>query len=101
MLKPVLLFFTIYFVLISCEKARFDNYRVYRVWIENPEQLRLLQELENYQDGLSFFEAPVPSRDTAEIVVPPHKFADITELFVKYKLKSEIKISNLQRYFLL
>lgn len=98
MLKPVLLLFVIHFVCISCEKARFDNYRVYRVWIENPEQLELLQELESNQDGLSFFDLPIPSRNTAEIVVPPHKFADIADLFEKYNMKSEIKISNLQRY---
>lgn len=98
MLKPVLLLFVIYFVSISCEKARFDNYRVYRVWIENPEQLELLQELESNQDGLSFFDVPIPSRNTAEIVVPPHKFADIADLFEKHNMKSEVKISNLQRY---
>lgn len=100
MSKPVLLLFFIYFVSIFCEKARFDNYRVYRVWIENRDQLELLQELESNQDGLSSFEFPIPSRNTAEIVVPPHKFADIAGLFEKYNIKSEIKISNLQRYFL-
>lgn len=97
MLKSVVLLFVIYFVSISCDKARFDNYRVYRVWIENQEQLELLQELESNQDGLSFFELPIPSRNTAEIIVPPHKFADIADLFDKYNMKSEIKISNLQR----
>lgn len=78
------------------EKARFDNYRVYSVQIDNSQQLRILQELENYQDGLTFLEAPTPS-SMIEIVVPPHKFADITELFDNYNMKNEIKISNLQR----
>lgn len=94
--KVELLCLIIYFASISCEKLRFDNYRVYRVWIKNPGHLEILQELENYQDGLSFLEAPSPSRDTVEIVVPPHKFADLTELFEKYQMKFEIKISNLQ-----
>lgn len=101
MLKSVVLLFVIYFVSISCEKARFDNYRVYRVWIENQQQLELLQMLEGNQDGLTFFDLPIPSRNTAEIIVPPHKFADIVDLFEKYDIKSEIKISNLQRYFCL
>lgn len=101
MLKSVVLLFVIYFVSISSEKARFDNYRVYRVWIENQKQFDILQELDGNQDGISFFDLPIPSRNTAEIIVPPHKFADIADLFDKYNIKSEIKISNLQRYIYL
>jgi hypothetical protein len=36
------------------EKARFDNYRVYNLKIENAQQLATLQEMENYRDGVSF-----------------------------------------------
>lgn len=34
-----------------------------------------MQELENDRDELTFVEAPIPSRDTSEMVVPPQKFA--------------------------
>lgn len=95
--KVEILCLIIYFASISCEKLRFDNYRVYLVWIQNPGHLEILQELENDQDGLSFLEAPSPSCDTVEIVVPPHQFTELTELFEKYKMKFEMKISNLQR----
>lgn len=87
----------IYFASTSCDEVRFDNYRVYRVWIENPKHLKILQELENDQDGLSFLETPISFRDTVEIVVPSHQLAKLTGLFEKYQIKSEIKISNLQR----
>jgi hypothetical protein len=34
------------------EKARFDNYRVYEVSINNEDQLNLLLEIENYSDSV-------------------------------------------------
>lgn len=35
------------------EKARFDNYRVYEILIENDQQLELMQSIEAYPDGVS------------------------------------------------
>lgn len=48
--------FTLCFVLsVSCvEKARFDNYRVYEISIENEKQLELMQEIERFPDGVSY-----------------------------------------------
>ena len=34
------------------EKARFDNYRVYEVSINNEDQLNLMVEIENYSDAV-------------------------------------------------
>jgi hypothetical protein len=39
---------------VNCfEKARYDNYRVYKIKIENEVQLRLLQEIEKFPNGVS------------------------------------------------
>jgi hypothetical protein len=35
------------------EKARFDNYRVYELNIENDDQLNLMKEIDNNPDGVS------------------------------------------------
>lgn len=40
------------FVVEPAEKARFDNYRVYEVAIEDDQQLELMREIENYPDGV-------------------------------------------------
>lgn len=37
---------------ISCEKARYDNYRMYEIAIENKIQLDLMHEIEKYPDGV-------------------------------------------------
>lgn len=82
---------------IFCEKARFDNYRVYSIKIENEKQLKVLQELESNPDGFIFTEAPIAVKYSAEIVVPPHKIADINEFLEEFEFESDIKNHDLQR----
>lgn len=40
------------------EKARYDNYRIYKVSIETAEQLELLKMIEENPDGVSFILKP-------------------------------------------
>lgn len=80
----------------SADKARYDNYRVYSVSVENEEQLQVLGELEMRPDGTSFLESPIGLNQIADLIVPPHKFADITELFKTYDIKNWLKTKNLQ-----
>lgn len=79
------------------EKARFDNYRVYSIEIENVQQLDILKQIENGQDGISFFKSPTGIHQKIDVLVPPHKFADIHELFQELELKIDLKIENLQK----
>lgn len=81
-----------------CDKARFDNYRVYSIKIETEQQLNLLQEFEIQQNEFTFIEAPIAIDTNAEIIVPPHKFADISDILQSYGLKADIRVNNLQRF---
>lgn len=92
----VVAIFVACFVVALGEKARFDNYRVYSVNIENEEQLKIFQELEAHPDGILFLESPTSVGQIVDLVVAPHKFADIDELFKEYEIKNRIKTSNLQ-----
>jgi hypothetical protein len=40
---------------INCEKARYDNYRVYEIFLEDKTHLDLMHEIEKYPDGVIFF----------------------------------------------
>lgn len=84
------------FVVAFGEKVRFDNYRVYSVNVTNEKQLKALHELEESSDGTTFLESPTSVGQAAELLVPPHKFADIAELFDAYDIKNHIKTRNLQ-----
>lgn len=85
------------FAIVFAEKARFDNYRIYSVSIETDEQLNVLRELQNYPDGITFQTIPIRAGQIVDLIVPPHKFADISELFETFAFKTEIKTKNLQK----
>jgi carboxypeptidase A len=77
-------------------KARFDNYRVYRITIENEEQLKLLREMEDTNSGYMFWETPTMVGGRADVVVPPHKFDDFENIVEKFNLKTLKTTDNLQ-----
>ena len=47
-----LVFVALVFGSVISERARFDNYRVYSINIENAKQLNVLQDLNEYPDGV-------------------------------------------------
>lgn len=98
-MKAIIFIVLLVFVVLSLsEKARFDNYRVYSIEVETDEQLKVLKEIENQQDGLLFLMPPTATQTFVELIVPPHKFADISELCEKFQMKNDLKIDNLQRF---
>lgn len=92
----VLAIFFASFILTFGERARYDNYRIYSVEIRDGKQLKLLQDLESHQDGISFMHSPTSISRKVAMLVPPHKFAYISDLFELNNMKNSIKIDNLQ-----
>ena len=87
------------FLSISSEKVRFDNHRVYSLKIKNEKQLKALQDLKKQpQSGIFYLNEPMSVHTSVEIIVPPHKFADVTAIFDKLKIENVIKVKNLQKY---
>lgn len=82
---------------LSAEKVRFDNYRVISVKVENEQHRQLLEQLEASSDSVQFIKPAILQRN-AEIIVAPHKLADIDEFFELNGIKSEVKTENLQKY---
>lgn len=72
--------------------ARYDNYRVYSVNVENVDQFHQLQSIENEYD---FWRSGNVGQH-ADIMVAPHK-VDEFETFIA-NLNSSIKVDNVQRY---
>lgn len=82
--------------LTHADRARFDNYRVFEVLVATEQQRQLLEQLEIASDSIQFLDSPVVKR-TVELVVPPHKFSDIEEIFEKNSIKYDVKVNNLQK----
>ncbi|XP_055527853.1 uncharacterized protein LOC129720401 [Wyeomyia smithii] len=93
------LFLAASFLTISAEKARFDNYRLYQIQIDNLQQLEVLQAIEQLSDGYNFWAEPAHVNSRADLVVPPHKFAEFSELVDRYGFRADLKVSNLQQLF--
>lgn len=86
-----------FFTLIQCEKARYDNYRVYSIHPENDEHLQLLRDLEDQYSDFIFFKCSSAIVVNFDVVVPPHRFAFIREWLGQYNMRNEIKFENFQR----
>lgn len=54
-MKLLVISLSVLLVVLSgqAEKARYDNYRVYEIFVENEDQLELMKQIENYPDGVS------------------------------------------------
>ncbi|XP_058126454.1 zinc carboxypeptidase A 1-like [Anopheles coustani] len=79
------------------EKARYDNYRVYRVRIETDRQLELLKALEQNPDGYRFWDEPVKVGTQVLLVVPPHQRGHFGEIRAKLAFRAELHIADLQK----
>ncbi|CRL07711.1 CLUMA_CG020665, isoform A [Clunio marinus] len=97
-MKLRLLLVIFFFSFVNLEIARFDNYRVYSIEIENEIQSQVLQELEATSDSYLFWDSTQKIHQKVDVVVPPHKFADFHEIIKKFSFKLELKIDNLQRF---
>ncbi|XP_039434693.1 zinc carboxypeptidase-like [Culex pipiens pallens] len=81
------------------EKARFDNYRLYRIQIDSVQDLEVLQAIEQLREGYTFWAEPVQLNSHADLVVPPHKFAEFGELVERHGLRAELTVTDLQKLF--
>ncbi|XP_055678989.1 zinc carboxypeptidase-like isoform X1 [Lutzomyia longipalpis] len=83
----------------SCDiadKARYDNYRLYRLHLETEEQVKMLQELEKMSDSYIFIgHARHPDQDLT-IIVAAHKIAEAADLFKRYNITAQVLVFNIQ-----
>lgn len=91
------IFILSYLFLISYgEKARYDNYRVYKISINTNAELDVFQELEELSDGINFLDEP-NIHQPFHILVAPHKLAHIVDLFDRLHIKNEVQHTNFQQ----
>ncbi|XP_071446229.1 zinc carboxypeptidase A 1-like [Hetaerina americana] len=78
-------------------KARFDNYKVFRVTPTTDEQVKILQQVEELDNGLSFWVSASQKGKPADIMVPPHKLPMATTMFKTLDLNHRVMVENVQR----
>lgn len=78
--------------------ARYDNYRLYRLHLENDQQVRKFQELEEVSDSVVFYGHARHPAQNLTILVSAHKIADITELLKRYRVDHKILVKATDHY---
>ena len=80
--------------MVAAEKSRFDNYKVLSLFVKNENQFDVLKTIENSgSDYLFWNEIHLGDVD---IMVPPHKMPEFTEMMHDLNLKFNVKVDNVQ-----
>ncbi|XP_034666269.1 zinc carboxypeptidase A 1 [Drosophila subobscura] len=82
---------------VSAERARYDNYRLYKVNAENADQLAVLKQLESSSDSILFLDGVHIVGADVKMVVAPHKVPDLLEILGKAEIKYLLQSSDLQK----
>ncbi|XP_011188813.1 zinc carboxypeptidase A 1 [Zeugodacus cucurbitae] len=78
------------------ERARYDNYRVYRVTASDANELAFLKEMEDSSDSLIFMEGVHSVDRDIEVVVAPHKLPDFLRSLDDKEIDYVLVEKNLQ-----
>lgn len=74
-------------------KARYDNYRLYRVHLGNDQQLKVFQELETRSDSYVFYGHARVVNQSLTIMVAAHKIAEfVIDILEKYDVQNEMLV---------
>lgn len=95
-LKRIILL-TFLVTVVWSRQLTFEEFKVFNINVENEEQLKMLQDLGNQDDGYSYWKEPIIGRE-ADLVVPPNKLHDFHALASAKNLNFTLKISNIQRW---
>ncbi|XP_055295139.1 zinc carboxypeptidase-like [Sitodiplosis mosellana] len=91
-----LVHFACFFLICYGEKDRFDNYRVYNIEVNDDAGLGEFQKLEESSSRIVFLNEP-NIHQPFQILVPPDQLANITELFKRSAVKTEVQHENFQK----
>uniref|UniRef100_A0A7G3AUN5 Zinc carboxypeptidase A 1 n=1 Tax=Lutzomyia longipalpis TaxID=7200 RepID=A0A7G3AUN5_LUTLO len=86
----------LFLALANAEPARFDNYRVYTISIQDDSQLDALKNLQTGPQQYEFIDEPRKSGQEIDLIVPPQLQDDFEDLVTQKSLKVELSIPNLQ-----
>lgn len=81
---------------VNCEdKARYDNYRIYRLHIETAEHVKLFQELEERSDSYIFIGHAREPNQKLSVLVAAHKVGEITDLLKLNNVTADLLVKFL------
>lgn len=94
-LKLVLV--NIFIVIVTAEKVRYDNYALYKVYPENKEHLKFLNDLYTSDGELDFWKPPSSVGEFVSLVSPPERRVELEHSLKKRSIHSDLMLKNIQQ----
>ncbi|XP_055697296.1 zinc carboxypeptidase-like [Phlebotomus papatasi] len=97
-MRNLIVFSVVMFLAFSnAEKLRFDNYKVYKVQVDNEEQLKVMHQIERAAfSSYDFWRSPSYVGNPVEVMVAPHKLSEFEDIMSFLKFSYSLKIANVQ-----
>lgn len=80
----------------TSNKARYDQFRIYRLFLETDAQVEIMQQLENRSDSYQFMGHARHPNQNLSIMVAPQKIAEITDLMERFLIQGTVLLYNIQ-----
>ncbi|XP_055586732.1 zinc carboxypeptidase-like [Uranotaenia lowii] len=77
-------------------RARYDHFRLVRVWLETEQQVTAMQELENRSDSYAFMGHARHPNQNLTIMVGPQKIAEMADLLDRFDIRGTVLLNNIQ-----
>lgn len=90
----LLAFLCVLVTVVTAEKMRYDDHRVYTLVVTNKEQLDWLHQLES-EEGYVFWN-DIAMGHSVDLMVPPYKMLDFDEMSAKFRISRKLNIENVQ-----
>lgn len=75
------------------DRARYDNYRIYKVTFKTEDQVKIFQEMEARSDSYIFIGHARSVNQSLSILTAAHKIAEITDVINVNKMEYQILVS--------
>ncbi|XP_063622953.1 zinc carboxypeptidase-like [Cydia splendana] len=83
---------------VLSEKLRYDNYTVFKIHIENSEQVKLLRDLQDTDFRFDFWTHPDHPSNFVQVMASPDDRADLQKLLTENNMNAEISMNNVQEF---
>lgn len=84
------------FNFIEADKARYDNYRLYRFHLKTEEQVKLFQQIEEESDSYTFYGHAREPGQKLTVMVAAQKIAEIHDVMKRFDVEGTILVSIVQ-----
>ncbi|XP_047998835.1 zinc carboxypeptidase-like [Leguminivora glycinivorella] len=83
---------------VLSEKFRYDNYTVFRIHMENEEQMKVLKDLQDTDFRFDFWTPPEHPSKLVQVMAGPEDKDDLQKLLTEHNMIAEISMNNVQEF---